>query len=161
MSLLTNSHFYFYVGIILITQSLYSSPVEFQCADGQVRLPVQCQGITGLQAYLNNPSADLQPEWQDEKLAERVRECMRGVRLHNMDLKNDSKSWCATADDQAFKVLMKIGQEEVSRYQAWNKIKAGTTNVVFQNNQCFGSVCYRDSFHGRYHPLQDQQGAAR
>lgn len=161
MSFIENGRYFIVVGIILITQTMNASPPGFQCIDGQFKLPMHCNQIAGLQDYLNSSSTNAQSQWRDEKNAPIVRDCMRGVRLQNMALKNGSRQWCMTADDQAFKLLMEIGQDENQKYHAWKAIKDNSADVVFNNSQCFGSVCYRSSYPGLYRPLQQQGSAAR
>ncbi len=141
--------------------ALAKSPL-FQCHNDQVKISSRCDQLAGLREHLNNTNfSTLELKQEDFELA---RECAIQVRRMNMDLKSESKKFCAVADDQAFKIITQVGQAEIQSHRAWSSNRREVTDVVFEDKQCFGSVCYRipNHYHVRYHPNRSQDsGAAR
>lgn len=86
-----------------------------------------------------------------------ARNCMRRVRLENQRRMAASQSSCEVADNQAFKLLSKIGRAELSEYETWKGRQNHSKEVVFVDRRCFGAVCYRipPVYHKRYYPLAD------
>lgn len=107
----------------------------------------RCRQISGLDNYLKGDSQEPSPS--DKSL---LRECMRDVRTSNRILLAGSKPGCTVADDQAFKLLVKLGQQELSEYQA--RAAKTVDDVVFEDKPCFGDLCWQTSkgWAGRYYP---------
>ena len=61
-------------------------------------------------------------------------------------------SWSAYADDRAFGLMLKIGQDEIQKQQAWQAHQDEKTNVVSVDLRCFGSICHTASNFLTPHP---------
>lgn len=112
-----------------------------------------CTFIDNLTDYLKGNAVE--PSFNNR---EKLRACLKDVRTSNRILIAGSKPGCMTADDQAFKLLLKLGQEEVREFQA--RHAKPVDNVVFEDRPCFGSICYQTDkgWAGRYNPHQSAQG---
>lgn len=118
----------------------------------------ECHQVAGLDSYLKQPGSELAlPSQPAER--EHLRGCLRDVRSANTILLAGSKPGCPIADDQAFKMIMKLGQEEVREHLA-QKAKS-VDDIVFEDKPCFGTLCWQTEkgWAGRYHPNQSAQGA--
>jgi hypothetical protein len=129
------------------------------CENGKVSVSKECQQISGLQDFLNQTDHDL-PAIDSLERRALLRKCLRDVRTENMALLADSKAGCPIPDDQAFKLLTKLGQEEVREYQAQNSNRHDVLDLKYVDTQCFGSICYQTRRTKTYNPTESA-GTAR
>jgi hypothetical protein len=129
------------------------------CENGKVSISEDCRRISGLQDFLNQANHDLSAvDWSKNRAL--LRECLRDVRTKNMALLADSKAGCPTPDDQAFRLLTKLGQEEVREYEAQHSNRDDVLDLKYVDPQCFGSICYQSRRTEVYNPTEGV-GAAR
>jgi hypothetical protein len=129
------------------------------CENGKVSISKEYRQISGLQDFLNQAGHDLPVIDLLENRA-LLRKCLRDVRTENMALLADSKTGCPIPDDQAFKLLTKLGQEEVREYEAQNTNRHDVLDLKYVDPQCFGSICYQTRRTKIYNPTESA-GTAR
>lgn len=135
--------------LILLAFQVGQAQAEPKCS-----MSLGCTFIDGLTDYLNGSGSE--PSLANK---DKLRTCLKDVRTSNRILLAGSKPGCTTADDQAFKLLLKLGQEEIREYQA--RQAKPVDDIVFEDKPCFGSLCYQTNkgWAGRYNPNHSAQGA--
>ena len=136
-----------------LTVYAHANPASSTCEHGKVSVAQDCRQISGLQDFLNQEGHDWQLSDSQEDRA-LLRKCLREVRTTNMALIADSKAGCPIPDDQAFKLLTKLGQEEIREYDAQQPNQKDVLNLIYVDPKCFGSICYQTRPTQIYNPTE-------